>query len=82
MVSPSITAGTVHLCGFKICDKNALLRDMIKWTPVPPYYNLIQNKTKYQAGQFNSWKCSEVSQSTLAKIAPVKIEVTVVFLSL
>jgi hypothetical protein len=82
MVSLSITAGTEHTCRFKICDKNAQLRDVIKRTTISPYYNHAQNKTKHQAGQFNSWKCSEVSQSVLVKTAPVKIEVTVVFLSL
>jgi hypothetical protein len=45
MFSLSITVGTEHPYGFKPCDKNDLLRDMIKWTPVSPYYNLIQNNT-------------------------------------
>jgi hypothetical protein len=34
MVSLSITARTEHSGGFKIYDKNILLRDMIKRTPV------------------------------------------------
>jgi hypothetical protein len=62
--------------------QECLLRDMIQWTAVSPFYGLTQNNTKHQVGQFNSWKCSEVSQSTLAKIAPVKIEDTVALLSL
>lgn len=83
MVSQSMTAGTGCPGGFRICNKAALLRDMIKETPVSPYYRLcVHNKTKYQAAQLNSWKCSEVSQFTLVKLTPVITDVTVVLLGL
>jgi len=42
MASLSITVGTEHAGRFKICDNKALLRDMIKWTPVS---HMQQEKT-------------------------------------